>query len=51
VLRHFVLQSTPPHALRDTSIGVFTDDERPLILRGGKAQARPSSENESRNAP
>jgi len=51
VLRHFVLQSTPPYALRDTSIGVFTDDERPLILRGGKAQARPPSENASQDAP
>jgi len=45
VLRHFVLQATSPYAFgRDTSIGVFTDDERPLILRGGKAQARPPAE-------
>jgi len=52
VLRHFVLQSTSPHALRDTSIGVFTDDERPLILRGGKAQARPPAEHDdARDAP
>jgi len=46
VLRHFVLQSASPHALRDTSIGVFTDDERPLILRGGKAQARPPAQHD-----
>jgi len=45
VLRHFVLQAGSPTLLeRDTSIGVFTDDERPLILRGGKAQARPAAE-------
>src|SRR5690606_23110473 len=35
VLRHIVL-SDMPHG-RPTSIGVISDDERPLILQGGKA--------------
>ena len=42
VLRHFVLNETnggKPHA-----IGVITDDERPLILQGGKATARQSEQ-------
>jgi len=48
VLRHFVLQTASPHApWRDASIGVFTDDERPLILRDGKAQARPAAERDA----
>jgi len=53
VLRHFVLQSASPHAAgRDASIGVFTDDERPLILRNGKAQARPArARDDTHDAP
>jgi manganese/iron transport system ATP-binding protein len=38
VLRHFVLNEAQNG--RPTSVGVFTDDERPLILQGGKATAR-----------
>jgi manganese/iron transport system ATP-binding protein len=38
VLRHFVLDRAP--AGRQTSIGVFTDDERPLIMHGGRATRR-----------
>jgi len=51
VLRHFVLKTGSPYALpgSDASIGVFTDDERPLILRDGKAQARPLGEHRAEN--
>jgi len=35
VLRHFVLNGT--HNGKPASIGVISDDERPLILQGGKA--------------
>ncbi|MDX3928943.1 MAG: manganese/iron ABC transporter ATP-binding protein [Shinella sp.] len=38
VLRHFVLNEAQNG--RPTSVGVITDDERPLILQGGKATAR-----------
>ncbi len=38
VLRHFVLNEA--QSGRPTPVGVFTDDERPLILQGGKATAR-----------
>lgn len=37
VLRHFVLNEAQNG--RPTPVGVFTDDERPLILQGGKAKA------------
>jgi manganese/iron transport system ATP-binding protein len=37
VLRHFVLNEAQNG--RPTPVGVFTDDERPLILQGGKATA------------
>jgi manganese/iron transport system ATP-binding protein len=40
VLRHFVLSEAQNG--RPTSIGVITDDERPLILQGGEATARRS---------
>ncbi|CAM5772072.1 manganese/iron ABC transporter ATP-binding protein [Bosea minatitlanensis] len=40
VLRHFVLNEAQNG--RPTPVGVFTDDERPLILQGGKAAARGS---------
>jgi len=43
VLRHFVLRVAGSQAQQETAIGVITDDERPLILRDGKAQARPGS--------
>ena len=38
MLRHFVLGDEPtakPHP-----VGVFTDDERPLVLQDGRATAR-----------
>ena len=38
VLRHFVLNEAQNG--RPTPVGVITDDERPLILQGGKATAR-----------
>lgn len=38
VLRHFVLNEAQDG--RPTPVGVFSDDERPLILQGGKAAAR-----------
>jgi manganese/iron transport system ATP-binding protein len=38
VLRHFVLNEI--QSGRPTPVGVFTDDERPLILQGGKATSR-----------
>ncbi len=38
VLRHFVLNDV--HHDTPRSIGVITDDERPLIMQGGKATAR-----------
>ncbi len=40
VLRHFVLNGAQNG--RPAPVGVFTDDERPLILQGGKAAARGS---------
>jgi manganese/iron transport system ATP-binding protein len=40
VLRHFVFSEA--QSGRPTSIGVITDDERPLIMQGGKATARRS---------
>jgi manganese/iron transport system ATP-binding protein len=39
VLRHFVLSGAKAQGQKQ--FGVFTDDERPLILQGGKAKARP----------
>jgi len=42
VLRHFVLQAGTAYA-PEREIGVFTDDERPLIIRAGRAQARPEA--------
>lgn len=44
VLRHFVLNE--PQAGRLTPIDVITDDERPLIMRGGRATGRPAVVNE-----
>ncbi|MFD1702899.1 manganese/iron ABC transporter ATP-binding protein [Methylopila henanensis] len=38
VLRHFVLNQ--PHGGASAPFGVFTDDERPLILRQGRAATR-----------
>ena len=38
VLRHFVLGE--PGREGQAPVGVFTDDERPLILREGKASSR-----------
>lgn len=38
VLRHFVLNEAQNG--RPTPVGVITDDERPLILQGGRATAR-----------
>ena len=38
VLRHFVLNE--PGRSGQAPVGVFTDDERPLILREGKASSR-----------
>ncbi|CDZ69932.1 manganese/iron ABC transporter ATP-binding protein [Neorhizobium galegae] len=42
VLRHFVLHDAQNG--RSTSIGLISDDERPLVLRGGKATNRASDE-------
>ncbi|WP_105440759.1 manganese/iron ABC transporter ATP-binding protein [Neorhizobium sp. T25_13] len=42
VLRHFVLSDAQNG--RSTSIGLISDDERPLVLRGGKATNRASDE-------
>ncbi|MCQ1810178.1 manganese/iron ABC transporter ATP-binding protein [Neorhizobium galegae] len=42
VLRHFVLHDAQNG--RSTSIGLLSDDERPLVLRGGKATNRASDE-------
>jgi len=50
VLRHFVLQAASPWA-PGRDIGVFTDDERPLILRGGRAQARPDAGADAADPP
>lgn len=44
VLRHFVLNGTQEGA--SASIGVITDDERPLILQGGKAAIRNTGDGE-----
>ena len=44
VLRHFVLNETQARA--SASIGVITDDERPLILQGGKAAIRNAGDGE-----
>ncbi|MFK3666090.1 manganese/iron ABC transporter ATP-binding protein [Ochrobactrum teleogrylli] len=44
VLRHFVLNETQGGA--SASIGVITDDERPLILQGGKTAIRNSGDGE-----
>jgi len=41
VLRHFVLNEAENG--KPTAVGVITDDERPLILQGGKATARSAS--------
>lgn len=41
VLRHFVLNQANPDTAQH--FGVFTDDERPLILHGGVAQQRPDA--------
>ncbi|WP_343314490.1 manganese/iron ABC transporter ATP-binding protein [Brucella sp. BE17] len=45
VLRHFVLSDG--HHGTPASIGVITDDERPLIMHGGKATARTDSAREA----
>ena len=42
VLRHFVLAESAD--VKPRSIGVLSDDERPLILHGGKATARTPGE-------
>ncbi|CDZ33906.1 Manganese/iron transporter ATP-binding protein [Neorhizobium galegae bv. officinalis] len=42
VLRHFVLSEARNGS--PTSIGLISDDERPLVLRGGKATNRASDE-------
>jgi manganese/iron transport system ATP-binding protein len=42
VLRHFVLNEASSG--KPTPVGVFTDDERPLILQDGKAAVRTSNE-------
>ncbi|CDZ65879.1 Iron transport protein, ATP-binding component [Neorhizobium galegae bv. orientalis] len=42
VLRHFVLNDAQNG--RSMSIGLISDDERPLVLRGGKATNRASDE-------
>lgn len=44
VLRYFVLNEAQNG--KPTPIGVFTDDERPLILQGGKATARKSDDSD-----
>jgi len=44
VLRHFVLNEAEGGA--SASIGVITDDERPLILQGGKAAIRKTGDGE-----
>ena len=44
VLRHFVL--TEAQSGGRTSVGVFSDDERPLILEGGKATSRTPGDGE-----
>ncbi|MDH7786057.1 manganese/iron transport system ATP-binding protein [Ochrobactrum sp. 19YEA23] len=44
VLRHFVLNEAQGGA--SASIGVITDDERPLILQGGKAAIRNTGDGE-----
>lgn len=45
VLRHFVLNQANPD--KTQHFGVFTDDERPLILHGGVAQQRPDAAEET----
>lgn len=45
VLRHFVLNQAHPD--KTQHFGVFTDDERPLILHGGVAQQRPDAAEET----
>ena len=44
VLRHFVLNG--PQGEASASIGVISDDERPLILQGGKTAIRNSGDGE-----
>jgi manganese/iron transport system ATP-binding protein len=46
VLRHFVLNQTP--GARPHPIGVFTDDERPLVLQNGIATRRDPGTEEHR---
>lgn len=47
VLRHFVLHQAPGDGAHP--IGVFTDDERPLVFQGGKATARSPERDEGRS--
>lgn len=44
VLRHFVLDGA--RAGGKNAVGVFSDDERPLIMRGGRATGRPPADGE-----
>ncbi|WP_342596202.1 manganese/iron ABC transporter ATP-binding protein [Salinicola lusitanus] len=43
VLRHFVLDQSQQAGAPPQAVGVFTDDERPLVLQNGIAARRPSS--------
>ncbi|MCR6636793.1 manganese/iron ABC transporter ATP-binding protein [Devosia sp.] len=42
VLRHFVINHAPNG--EHSGVGVFTDDERPLLFEGGKARRHPPDE-------
>lgn len=44
VLRHFMLNDASGE--RAPSFGIFTDDERPLLMQHGRAQRRPSGQGE-----
>ncbi|WP_087718557.1 manganese/iron ABC transporter ATP-binding protein [Salinicola salarius] len=44
VLRHFVLDQSQPAGASPHAVGVFTDDERPLVLQNGIAARRQGGE-------
>ncbi|WP_282097193.1 manganese/iron ABC transporter ATP-binding protein [Salinicola sp. MIT1003] len=44
VLRHFVLDQSQPAGAPPHAVGVFTDDERPLVLQNGIAARRQGGE-------
>ncbi|MEC8918420.1 MAG: ATP-binding cassette domain-containing protein, partial [Pseudomonadota bacterium] len=48
VLRHFVLDQSQPAGAPPHAVGVFTDDERPLVLQNGIAARRQGGEGDPR---